>query len=154
MKNRLQNYILGLVRDRSGSVVVELALIMSVFILLMLGGYDISRMAIETHELEQVARSGAQYALLGQPNAQDTATIISETREAAGDEADLITVAVTTFCECPNGTSNNCSDTCSDGSISLMYVSVTVTKPFIFLFNLPVVFGSYTIAGSAIMRIR
>jgi len=154
MKNRLQNYILRLTRDRSGNVVIELALIMSVFILLMLGGYDISRMAIETHELEQVARSGAQYALLGQVNAQDTATIISEAQEAAGDDAALITVTATTFCECPDGSNNNCSDTCSDGSVSEMYVNVTVTKPFIFLFNLPAVFGSYTISGSAEMRIR
>jgi Flp pilus assembly protein TadG len=154
MKNHLYQYILRLVRDRSGNVVIEMALIMSVFILLMLGGYDISRMAIETHELEQVARSGAQYALLGQTSAQDTATIIAEAKEAAGDDADLITVTATTFCECPDGTGNNCSDTCSDGSVSLMYVNVTVTKPFVFLFNLPVVFGSYTISGSANMRIR
>ena len=154
MKRKFLKNLPGLIREESGNVVVDLALIMSVFVLLMLGGYDISRMAIETHELEQVARSGAQYALLGPTKAQDTDTIISEAQEAAGDYADEITVTATTFCECPEGPMDNCTDTCVDGSTSDMFVSVMVTRPFIFLFNLPTIFGSYTISGSAEMRVR
>ena len=55
--------------DTKGSVVVELALIMSVFALMMVGGYDFSRMAMESHKMEQVARAGTQWAFLGQANA-------------------------------------------------------------------------------------
>jgi len=135
-------------------VTIELALIMSLFALMMLGGFEISRMAVETHELEQVARSGAQYALLGQANAQDTATVVTKTQEAAGVDADLITVTATTFCECPGGGANNCTDTCADGSISIMYINVMVSKPYVSLFSLPDIFGSYTLSGEAEMRIR
>jgi len=141
-------------RDRSGNVTIELALIMSVFALMMLGGFEISRMAVEVHGLEQVARAGAQYALLGQANALDTDEVVTKTQEAAGDDADLITVTATTFCECPDGSDNDCSDTCAGSNVSIMYINVTVTKPYVSLFTLPDLFGSYTISGAAEMRIR
>ena len=69
MKTLLKKILRRHADDTRGSVVVELALIMSVFALMMVGGYDFSRMAMETHEMEQFARAGTQWGLLGQGNA-------------------------------------------------------------------------------------
>ncbi len=140
--------------DTKGSVVVELALIMSVFALMMVGGYDFSRMAMESHKMEQVARAGTQWGLLGQANAIDVVEIERITREAAGDDSDVITVEIQSYCECPGGAAASCGDICVTGEVSLLFLDIRVTKPFVYLFRVPELFGDILLSGQSIVRVR
>ncbi len=146
---------LGVYADNTkGSVVVELALIMSVFALMLVGGYDFSRMAMESHKMEQIARAGTQYGLLGQANASNLVEVERITREAAGDEGTVIDVVIQGYCECPGGVAASCGDICVTGEVSLLFLDVRVTKPFIFLFRVPELFGDVLLSGQSIVRVR
>lgn len=154
MKTILKKILRRHADDNKGSVVVELALIMSVFALMMVGGYDFSRMAMETHEMEQFARAGTQWGLLGQGNAVDNAAIEAVVLEAAGAEAPIITVEINSYCECPGGGVANCGTVCTGGGVSNLFLDVRVTKPFTYLFRVPELFGDILLSGQSIVRVR
>lgn len=132
---------------------VELALAMSLFAVLLLGGFEVSRMAIQAHEVEQIARSGAQWGILGQADATDTAAVEAATREAAGVLAADITIAVTNFCLCPGGSPVDCAEDC-DGAVNQLFLQVVVTKPYDFVLNLQGTYGPITLRGATELRVR
>lgn len=142
-------------RDTAGNVTIELAVVMSVFALLAMGGFDISRMAKESHEMEQIARSAAQWALLNQGAAAETDVIEQKAVEAAGMHADDITATATNVCICAeSGSEIDCDvGTCPGDEVSQLFVEVTVTKPFVFLFDVGIA-GDFTLEGTARLRVR
>lgn len=139
----------------SGNVTIELAVVMSVFALLAMGGFDVSRMAKESHEMEQIARSAAQWALLNQGAAADTEEIEQKAIEAAGEHADDITANAENVCICPeSGSEVDCDvGSCPGDEVSQLYVEVTITKPFVFLFDVGLA-GDFTLEGFTRMRVR
>lgn len=154
MFSNLEKFLTRLARRIDGNVTVELALVMSVFALVMVGGYDFSSMAVEKHKLEQYARAGVQWGLLNQGSAVDQDKLIEVTKSAAGNDADDIDVTATNYCECPEG-SIGCSDTCAGGEVPDLFVAITVTKQFDYLFELSAgIGGDVTLTGTATMRVR
>lgn len=143
----------SLFSDEAGSVIVELALVMSFLALLLLGGFEISRMATQAHEVEQIARAGAQWGIRSQSYAADLATVETKTRAAAGDKAEVIIVDASNYCLCPDGSSIGCSENCS-GRSSQLYLRVVVTMPYEFVLNLQDVLGPVTLQGRAEVRVR
>ncbi|HXV73707.1 MAG TPA: TadE/TadG family type IV pilus assembly protein [Sphingomonadales bacterium] len=152
MTRSLQRLACCLARDEAGSIMVELALAMTLFAVLLLGGFEVSRMATQAHEVEQFARAGAQWGMLGQADASDTASIESITQAAAGDMAGEITVTATNYCLCPDDSPVDCSEDCN-GAVNQLYLQVVVTKPYDFVLNLAG-FGTVTLAGRAVIRVR
>lgn len=153
MIKSIKNILAAFFLNKSGNVTVELALVMTVLSVLMVSGYDISRMASEKHKLEQVALTAAQYGSLATGNSADTSAITSVAQVAAGDDADLITVATSTFCLCPGGGSADCSTPCADDTDPQEYLSVIITKNFIYLFSVPALYGAVTLEGRASMPV-
>lgn len=138
----------------AGNVTIELALIMSVFIIVILLGVDFSRMAIEKHRLEQFARAGTQYGLLGQSEAQDLPEVINAVNAAAGADSGDITVTASNFCECDGG-SSDCDDTCADDTVPELYLSVNVVRTYDYMFTLGSdLAGTITLAGDSTVRVR
>lgn len=142
-----------LAADRRGSVMVELALVMSIFAILVLGGFEVSRMAVEAHQVEQIARAGVQWGFLGQADATDIPAVEAATMAAAVDMVDAITVEATNFCMCPGGVPVDCSEDC-DGAINQLFLQVVVTKPYDFIFSLQDTYGTVTLRGVAQLRVR
>ncbi len=143
-----------LITKVDGNATIELALIMTVMAAVIILGVDFSRMTIEKHRLEQFARAGAQYGLLGQTEAQNLTEVATAVRDAAGDDAAALTITTTNFCECPDGSATACDDECS-GVVPDLFLSVEVSKNFDYLFALgSSLTGAITLEGTATVRVR
>ncbi|MEE8294122.1 MAG: TadE/TadG family type IV pilus assembly protein [Sphingomonadales bacterium] len=143
------------IANRDGNVTIELALIMIVMAAVIVLGVDFSRMTIEKHRLEQFARAGAQFGLLGQSQAQDLVGVAAAVSEAAGDDAGDITVTVRNFCECPGGIATPCEDECAGAIVPDLFLEVLVSKDFDYLFSMASnLTGAITLGGEATVRLR
>ncbi|MHA1544503.1 MAG: TadE/TadG family type IV pilus assembly protein [Alphaproteobacteria bacterium] len=151
----MKNFLLKkLITKVDGNATIELALIMTVMAAVIVLGVDYSRMTIEKHRLEQFARAGAQYGLLGQSEAQDLVGVAAAVSAAAGADAADITITATNFCECPDGSSTLCTDDCS-GVVPDLFLTVAVSKDFDYLFALgSSLTGAITLEGAATVRVR
>lgn len=153
MKN-IKHFIKTITSNVEGNVTIELALIMIVMAAVIVLGVDFSRMTIEKHRLEQFARAGAQYGLLGQTEAQDLVAIEAAVTSAAGVDGPDITITTTSFCQCPDGTSIVCDDDCG-GVVPDLFLTVMVTKEFDYLFSVSSdLGGALTLDGEATVRVR
>jgi Flp pilus assembly protein TadG len=151
----MQQFLRKLLKDKDGNVAIELALVFIVLNIVILLGVDVSRMAIEKHQLTQYARAGAQYALLGQGQAEDSVAVSAAIADAAGDAYDGLTISQRNFCECPTGTSVDCDTGDCDGEVPPLFLTVTITKDYDYLFTLGAEeIGTINLQGTATVRVR
>lgn len=146
-------------RGDIGQALIELALTFPIFILLLVGGAEMARLAYAVIEVSNAARAGAAYGAQSATTAADTAAIESA---ATQDGSNVIGLAATAtqFCSCSNAPSTQVScatapTTCSPAPLhSLQYVQVNTTATISALFNYPGLSKSYTLHGQAIMRVE
>jgi len=138
-------------RHDRGSSLVELALVLPIFLLLLAGTADFGRAYYAAIEVSSSAEAGAIY---GTQQPTDTAGIQSA---AALDAADVgnLTSTVVTGCQCADGTSvePNCSivpTSCSAGIVN--YVQVTTNATYTPIIKYPGLPTSFALQGSARMR--
>ena len=148
---------LGLSGDYGGAL-VELALMIPIFILLLVGGAEFGRLEYFSVEVADAARAGAVYGAQSAATASNTSEIQSE---AANDAPDLaiiatLTVTPTTVCDCSNGTSITCANTtaCVRPARVVKYVQVNTSAPVNTILHYPGLPSTYTLQGQAIMRIE
>jgi Flp pilus assembly protein TadG len=125
---------------------VEFGLLLPVLVLLLMGAADFSRVFYAAVTTTNAARAGAGYGIESRAKSMDFAGM----RQAALDDAQDITGAVATavqFCECPDGSSIGCTQTCVSGA-KRIYVRVTTTKTFRTV-GLP---SSFPLSATAVMR--
>jgi Flp pilus assembly protein TadG len=140
-------------RSESGSSLVELALVLPVLFLLLLGVADFGRAYYLGMEVSQAANSAALY---GSQAPSDTAGIASAAVADAQDVAGFTTssVTVTSGCECSDGSSPSlgCSakPTCSTNSVT--YVQVDTVATYKATFPYPGIPASIVLRGKARMR--
>jgi hypothetical protein len=142
--------------DSAGNVAIEMAFLMTFLILLVLGAYDFGRWATEQATITQAARAGAQWAVLDQANATDTAGMIQAARDEADDaNNELVIPPPLNYCQCPgSSTQVSCTTDCADGLYPPMYVQVTVQDTFELLFDFPGVDQSQALSSTSTMRVR
>jgi Flp pilus assembly protein TadG len=144
-----------------GNSLVELALVMPIYILLLGGAVEFGRLAYFDVEISNAARAGVAYGSQSLATASNTTAI--ETA-AKNDAPNLTNVAAITFspapavvCQCDNaGTFTNmatCGSACSPGRI-VQYVKVNTSATVNSLLHYPGLGTSYTLTGQAIMRIK
>jgi Flp pilus assembly protein TadG len=138
-------------RGEGGSSLVEMAMVMPLFMLLLLGAIDFGRAFYMSTEVAGAAQAAAVY---GSQNPTDTAGI----KSAAQDDAPNLTLSFPTLsysCECSDGTLSNAGctapPTCS-GATEVTLVQVTVTTTYTPLFPWPGVPSSIQLSSSASMR--
>jgi Flp pilus assembly protein TadG len=126
MRSRAHGLLRRLAPQDSGNVLIEFALAVPVLCLMLLGGFDLGRYALQKSAIEEGARAAAQYGVF---NPSDSANINATAQNAAGLSG--VTATNTVFCECVAGTSISCATTsCSGGGPPKQYVTVTTSKSY------------------------
>ena len=116
---------LGLPADRSGNVMLEFALALTILMLLTVGLLDLGNYSLQKSAMLQGARAGAQYGILDYSDATKVNTTAQNATGLTG-----VTANTTWFCECVSGTAVACTTTCSGGATLKRYVTVSATKAF------------------------
>lgn len=113
-----------LLRDKSGGIALETALVSPILVLLLVGFIDFGMALHHKTQLESAARAGMQQALV----APDPASISAAALAMLQDRSDS-TVTVVETCRC-GAASHSCTGTCPDGFQPAKYISVSVSQPF------------------------
>lgn len=149
MKKRNQ---LNLLRGEQGSSLMELALVLPLFLLLLFGAVDFGRAFYLAIEIAGAARAGATYGTL---NPTDTTGMATAAEDDGTDVPDLSVTPPTYACECPNGTNSGAicpgDSLCSTGS-PVYVVKVTVSGKYVPLIPWPGIPSSLQLSSSASMR--
>lgn len=164
------------IRNDRGSAFVELALVLPLLVLLLIGTAELGRIAYASIEVTNAARAAVAYGSQNLATAQDTAGQMPVV--AAADASDLTamgaTLATTTSmaCVCDTGSSTpsvSCSSAqtqcCPPTETSFCvsspsytgnlvhYVQANTTATVSTMFNYPGLPNSYTLHGFAQMRV-
>lgn len=137
--------------DDRGAVAVEFALITPVLMLLLVAFIDFGLAFREKMQAETAARAGLQYAVY---DSADNAAIIASVIDATGLPADDLTINVTRFLECANGTRPTTPGFCAAGDWPGSYVRIDVTKQFEAFIIWDQLAEAFTIRGSAEGRVQ
>jgi len=149
-------------RQDKGQAFVELALVLPIFILLLVGAVEVGRLAYASIEVSNAARAGVGYAAQNHTTAKDSANIqLAATQDAK--EITSLTATPSYTCSCESsagvmGASVDCTTistvvgSCPSPSRIVLYVQVTTTAPVNTIFHFPGIPSTVTLRGFASMR--
>jgi Flp pilus assembly protein TadG len=129
--------------------VLELALLLPLLLLLLVGVIEIGRYAYFDILVSNAARAGAQYGAQSLIQAADVAGIQTA---AQNDGLNSMTITTAQQCGCVAGGLGGCPS----GAVCpqpLVYVQVTATNRFNSLFNYPGLPASLTLSSTVTMRV-
>ena len=140
----------------SGGSLVEMALLLPVFVVLLLGAVDFGRAFYLANELAGAARAGATY---GSRNPTDTLGMATVAVDDAADVPGASAGTPTYQCECANGSNlisgSACAvapPTCTGGLNWVYKVTVTVTGTYTPLLPWPGIPSPMNLSTTASMR--
>jgi Flp pilus assembly protein TadG len=146
------NWIHALRRDESGQALIEAALSLPLFALILIGAAELARVAYAAIEVTNAARSGAEYGGQNSSTAQDTSGISAA---ASYDGANLTGLTVTSSyaCVCSDGSASTCLNTdCSNSHIEES-VTVNTSASYSPLFHVSGISAtSFTLKGRATQK--
>jgi Flp pilus assembly protein TadG len=150
--------------EDAGQSLVELALVLPLFVLLLFGAVEVARLAYASIEVGNAARAGASYAAQNHTTASDTTNIsLAATNEAPDITSLSATTSYSCSCESSTGTVtsfSSCSNTvtnlttCASPSRIVETVTVNTSAPVDTAFHFPGIPNSITLQGQAIMRVE
>jgi Flp pilus assembly protein TadG len=141
-----------LLRGEHGASLVELAVMLPLFILVLAGAVDFGRAYYLAIEISGAAQAAAAY---GSQNPTDTAGMKTAAQDDAPNVPNLSVTTPTYGCECADGTNYSASCTAAPSCPSnneVYRVNVTVTGTFTPIIPWPVVHSSMLLSSSASMR--
>ena len=134
-----------------GSIAVELGLLAPVAAVILIGLFEFTGAYEQGMDLATAARAGAEYAIT-YPN---DATGIKNAAIASGTISPTnLTVTVNQYCECPDGTSIGCTNTCTGGVQNDVYMQVALSQPAKSLMTSTGLMSGRTVSASATLRMR
>jgi Flp pilus assembly protein TadG len=139
-------------QSEHGGSLVELALVLPAFMLILFGAVDFGRAYFLAMEVAGAANAAVAY---GSQNPTDTAGMTTAAQDDAPNVPNLSVTTPTYGCECSDGTSYSasCSTTPSCPSNTVVYrVNVKVQATYTPIFPWPGIPSSIPIATSASMR--
>jgi Flp pilus assembly protein TadG len=144
--------------DDAGQSLVELALTMPLFILILVGTAELARFAWSSIEASNAARAGVQYAAQTHTTASDTSGIQAA---AVNDGTNLsgLTVTSSHSCACSTAASTTivCSTAltaCPSPATVLEFVQVNTSAKVTPLVKYPGLPTPFTVQGSAFMEVE
>jgi len=142
-----------LLRGEHGASLVETAILLPLFMLLLLGAVDYGRAFYLGIEVAGAAHAGAIY---GSRNPTDTAGMKAAAQDDAQDVPNLTVATPTSDCECPDGsnytTGCTTNPTCANGLSPVYRLKVTVTGNYTPLIPWPGIPSPISFTSSASMR--
>lgn len=150
----------SLLRREAGQSMVEVALCLPVFFILIVGTAEIASIAWSAVQVQNAARAGAQFGAQSRAAASDTADI---TTAAQRDAPKLTTMTVTPSqsCQCINTSTGATAGTgcatitqCPAPYMIIEQVQVNTSAAVTPLFHWPGLPASYTLTGRAIMDVE
>ncbi len=143
------------VDKQSGGALIELALLIPMFTVILLGAAEFGRLAYADIEVSNAARAGVAYGSQNHATASDTAGMQTA---ATQDAPDVTSIAATasTFCNCSDGTSITCANPtkCVSPARVIQYVQVNTSGTVDTAFHYLAFPTSFTLKGQAIMRVE
>ncbi len=139
-------------RREQGVSTVEMAAILPILIVLVVGAVDLGRVYYAAVVVENAARPGASYGYITRQMAKKSSIIEEFAHADAIDVNGGITVSTSRSCECSDGSSIDCdSSTCATGYKSV-YVRVTASKTFETMLSYPGIPSSVSIVRETVMQ--
>ena len=147
--------------DSAGQGLVELALTVPLFTLLLVGAAELASVAWASIEVSNAARAGAQYGIQSHITASSPATITAVALADGTNLNGLTVTSATNFCTCSTApaTTIDCataltSGSCASPAIIHEFVKVQTSATVTPLFHLPGLPRTFTPTGSAIMEVE
>jgi Flp pilus assembly protein TadG len=152
------------VREDMGQAFVELALVLPILILLLVGGAEVGRLAYADIEVSNAARAGVAYGMQSSTFASDSPGIINAATQDAPNISNLAVdpPTLTCFCETTAGvtTASSCATintnvgSCPSPSVIVEFVQVNTSAQINTAFHFPGIPNQVTLRGRAIMRVQ
>jgi Flp pilus assembly protein TadG len=155
------------IRSNLGQSFVELALVLPIFVLLLVGAAEFGRLAYFGIEVSNAARAGVAYGAQNHITASDNpgmqlaatndgSNVVGLAASCSGTSVNGLCATSSHFCSCSGAGTSTCSagDCTGTGNRILEFVQVNTTAvvdPLIYLPGLP---RSYTLNGQAVMRVE
>jgi Flp pilus assembly protein TadG len=144
-----------LARGDSGSALAEIAVVLPMLVLLLIGLIEVGRYGRYLIMTGNAARAGVQYGAQNTITALDIAGMRAAAKTDAQNDAGL-SANPTSFCQCADGSASTCLPTDCSSSHRLVFVQVDTTGTWPSLTNfpyLPASLRTITIQGRAVMRV-
>lgn len=145
----------ALLNAQEGSSLAEIALILPLLVLLLIGLIEVGRFGNYAIVSGNAARAGVQYGARNTITAAD----LTGMQNAALDDAQHVSglsATASNFCECADGSASSCLPTDCAASHRIMFVQVLTTGTLPSLTNfpgLPASLRTITVHGKAVMRV-
>lgn len=142
------------IQDARASSIVELALLVPIFAALLVGAAQFGLLCYAAIELSEAARAGVAYGSQTSGTASDTSGMQTAATNAAPNITGMSAVA-SQFWVCSNAMTTHYSvaPTCTTGNHVIHYVQVNTSMAATTPFQLAGHPSSYTLTGTAIMRV-
>jgi Flp pilus assembly protein TadG len=142
--------------DEHGNGLVEIALVMPVLVLILVGAGEMGRLVYYAIEVSNAAHAGAAYAAQSHATASNTSNIALA---AANDAANVASLATTSSisCSCSNGTAITCANaatTCVSPGRILEFVQVNTSATVNPMFNYPGISSNFNLTGKTTMKVQ
>jgi Flp pilus assembly protein TadG len=144
--------LLRFTRDNHGGALVELAVVIPILALLIIGVVDFGHAYMTSSIIAHSAAAGAQYGSQNTAKAADSVGIRLAARQDAAD-LDTVVVTSTETCDCNGGAQIDCS-TGACGTVPRAFVTVTVSKTFRFILDYPALPDSIVMTRAATLRVQ
>lgn len=146
----------ALMHGQRGQALVELALVIPLFFLLIIGAAEFGRLAYAAIEVANAARAGAAYGAQTHITASDSAGIkLASTQDAPNVSG--VTATSSISCICSTGGTLTCTNAlaaCASPARIIEYVTVNSSATVGPLFNYPGLPHTFTLYGQSIMRVE
>jgi Flp pilus assembly protein TadG len=153
-------------RDDSGSAVIELALVVALFgVLLLMGTSEMASVVYDAIEISNAAFAASAYGMQSLTYASNTSGMTSAARTEASDFGTALSVTPTTYYACSNavgGTQYTGSNAQSDanaactgtGNHALEFVQVTTSATVTPPIHCPGLAASFVLTGFSVMEVE
>jgi Flp pilus assembly protein TadG len=145
----------SLTRSDSGTALAEIALVLPLLVLVLIGLIEVGRFGSYTILVGNAARAGVQYGAQNTVTAFDTAGMQNRAK-SDGQNITGLTATASSFCQCADGTASTCLATDCSTSHRIVFVQVLTSATIPSLTNsafLPASLRTTTIQGKAVMRV-
>jgi Flp pilus assembly protein TadG len=125
--NGQKNGARNALRDEQGAALIELAVLLPIFVLILIGITNCTFLIEQRIQLQEAAAAGAAYATIP-GNSTDTAGMIAATRAASPQfNTTMAVTAVNVYSCTPGGTPVVVTTVCPNSAGPLLFAQVTTT---------------------------